>query len=117
MRHSVAKGAFTGKFEFNVSDGNVLNLMGKEYQYLHFPGAETVNAAYDAQRAALRTLAVVFKSGPKAAKDGKEKEGELLFGNLLLSDDDGFKWRQFAYSLHGAELRIRKPRVRELKAG
>lgn len=112
MRQNVARKSFTGKFEFNVSEGSVLNLMGKEYQYLHFPGAEAVNATYDALRAELRALAATFKGAPKAPPKERDRDGALLFGDVLVSDDDGFKWRQFAYALHGTELRIRKPRVR-----
>lgn len=106
-----------GKFDFNVSSGAILNLFSRDYHYLHFPGADQVNSQFEKLRQEMATHSQTFKapknsSHYKGFRDGESKREPVVFGDVLVSEDGGFKWRLYSFSLQSDLLRIKRPRVR-----
>lgn len=104
-----------GKFDFNVSSGAILNLFSRDYQYLRFPGAEQVNTQFERLRQEMAAHSQAFKPPPKNSPQFKSfleaRRDPVVFGDVLVSEDGGFKWRLYLFSLQGDLLRIKRPRV------
>src|SRR3546814_18104884 len=67
-------------FDFQRAEGLQLNLLGREFNFLHFPGAESVNREYESLKSDMRTYERVFRTSsvaPRGKKEGKEgKDGK-----------------------------------------
>jgi len=105
-----------GKFDFNVSSGAILNLFSRDYHYLHFPGADQVNQEHEQAKQEMSSLCAAFKPPKNTAhykefRDEGARQETVMFGDVLVSEDGGFKWRLYTFSLQADQLRIKRPRV------
>lgn len=103
------------KFDFQSAEGLQLNLLSKEFAFLRFTGSERVRGKYESLKGEMRKLISLLKTPGKSKDSGdkeKEREPPQAQGDVLISEDGGFKYLLHSYALHGDIIKIRKPRVR-----
>lgn len=103
------------RFDFQSAEGLQLNLLTREFAFLRFPGSDKVNQRYDELKDEMRPCVTLLRTPARRRDDALRAERPTdpqAQGQILISEDGGFKFLLHSFALHGEEIRIRKPRVR-----